>query len=431
MSHVLDTPPERVEPCPACSADVVFDGRHVPWCPACAWGLRAPEPEPPRGRVDRALAAAGRRQGDLVLEEVLGQDALRPRPTPATVAAAALAVAVLAGTAALGAGGVLLILRGVTTNPFAVAVGILMVLVAALARPRLGRMPDEGVLRREQALTLHALIDEVAARLDVRAPDVVVIDARFNGSWSVVGLRRRRVLTLGLPLWIALGPQERVALLAHELAHERNGDLSRGLLIGASLDALAALHTTLAPDHDDHASWEHWYGPLGELTSAVTAVLALPVRGLLWVQSALLLRDRQRAEYLADALAADVAGTDAEIASQEAMLLGPLLTAAVQRRAVDPRTSSEGLVAELRATLAAVPERERERRRRVARLETTRLAATHPPTGRRLAFQERRGHREPAVALDAARNARVDAELAPLEDPTGHALVDAWRGGRL
>lgn len=35
----------RVEPCPRCAADVVFDGRHVPWCTACEWGLRPMEPE--------------------------------------------------------------------------------------------------------------------------------------------------------------------------------------------------------------------------------------------------------------------------------------------------------------------------------------------------------------------------------------------------
>jgi hypothetical protein len=33
--------------------------------------------------------------------------------------------------------------------------------------------------------------------------------------------------------------------------------------------------------------------------------------------------------------------------------------------------------------------------------------------------------------LDVARDSRIDAELAPLEERVGHALVDAWRGAQL
>lgn len=313
-----------------------------------------------------------------MVDGVLGQDALRPRVTAATVAARVVAVAILAGTLALAGGGAVLAVRE-RSNPFAVAIGVVLLLTAVAARPRLGRVPTKGVIVRERAPELHALVDEVAGSLRVRRPDVVAIDAELNASWAVVGVRRQRVLTLGLPLWLALGRQARVALLAHELAHERNGDSSRGLVLGSSLDALAAIYTTLSPHGYDGL------GPLGDLASALGALLALPVRAVLWAQATLVLGDSQRAEYLADALAADVAGTDAQIALQEALLLNPLLMGVVQRHAVDHR----------------------------------------------IAFQERRGHRDAALLLDPDRNARIDAELAPLEDAAGRALVEAWRAGYL
>ena len=37
-----------------------------------------------------------------------------------------------------------------------------------------------------------------------------------------------------------LPPQPRAALIAHELAHARNGDSTRGFFVGSALNALAA-----------------------------------------------------------------------------------------------------------------------------------------------------------------------------------------------
>src|SRR5262249_18299791 len=41
--------------------------------------------------------------------------------------------------------------------------GVLLILVAVALRPRLGRAPRRGALRREEVPTLYALIDRVAA----------------------------------------------------------------------------------------------------------------------------------------------------------------------------------------------------------------------------------------------------------------------------
>ena len=120
-------------------------------------------------------------------------------------------------------------------NLFALAVGALLVGIGLMLRPRFGKPPDEGHLSAEEAPTLQGLVEETARALDVPNVDVLIVDHEYNASWAVLGLRRRRVLRLGLPLLAALGPQERVALLAHELAHARNGDSGRGLFIGSAV----------------------------------------------------------------------------------------------------------------------------------------------------------------------------------------------------
>ncbi len=43
------------------------------------------------------------------------------------------------------------------------------------------------------------------------------------------------------PLWLTFTPQERVAVLAHELAHDVNDDVRRSLFVGGAIDALARM----------------------------------------------------------------------------------------------------------------------------------------------------------------------------------------------
>ena len=109
----------------------------------------------------------------------------------------------------------------------------------------------------------------------------------------------------------------------------------------------------------------------------------------------------QRAEYLADAAAARVAGTAAAIALHERLLLYRTFQDAIQQAAL--ADDARGALDRVRAALRSVPERERERRRRVARLEQTRLEDTHPPTGMRIALLEDRAPLPPAVTLSRVR----------------------------
>ena len=153
--------------------------------------------------------------------------------------------------------------------------------------------------------------------------------------------------------------------------------------------------------------------------------MALPVDAVLWLQARLLLRDVQRSEYLADAHAASVAGAAAVIDVHERLLQHPTFDLAVQRAATDG--SGHDVIARVRETMRTVPERERERHRRVARLQHTRLTDTHPPTGTRIALLQQRGPAPAAVTLDAWTSTRIDAELEPLEVELGQALVDRYR----
>jgi heat shock protein HtpX len=225
-----------------------------------------------------------------------------------------------------------------------------------------------------------------------------------------------------LPLLTALDPQERVALIAHELAHARNGDSTRSFVVGGALNTIGEVYDSLMNSGGALASSDaaivEW------LTRGILWLLARPVLGLYYLLRLLLLRDSQRAEYLADALGARVAGTAAEIRVDEKMLLAPIFETVAHRSLHEPEADFFG---QLRAAMRAVPEREFERRRQLARLVGTRLSATHPPTARRLELIESRRLEPGELLLSDEVSRQIDQELQPLGAILGPRIVDEYR----
>ena len=356
------------------------------------------------------------------MAELSAADELQPRVTPAKALAYALAFLVHTMTLGLATLGLLLILLPFP-HPFGIAGGLVLLGLAFVMRPRLGASPTDGLVSPAEAPQLHELVRRVAAELSVRGPDTIVVEDDYNASWAVVGVRRTRVLSLGLPLLAALRPQERVALIAHELAHARNGDATEGLVVGSAVQALAELYNAVAPGADVETD-ELAFAEV--LAKPFMWALSRPILGALLLELHLLNRDSQRAEYLADALAAKVAGTPAMIATHEKLLLASTFAGVVQRLAHDGARPHD-LVAEISAAFGAVPPREVERRRRAARLEEARLDVTHPPTGMRIALLESRPENAALVDLSEAASAAIDEELRPYAAQAQRRLMDEYR----
>jgi Zn-dependent protease with chaperone function len=396
---------------------------YVTWCDQCDWNVYASVQDASTGALERLYAAAGRRLGDRLDRELLAAEELEPTLTRAKVAAYVVATLVYTFVIALVVGAIVL-LAIAPTNPAAIVVAVIFLGTAFLMRPRTGKPPTENLVAKTEAPTLHETITAVAAALDTPVVDVVEIDYRYNASFAVLGWRRRRTLRLGLPLLAALEPQERVELFAHELAHGRNGDSTRGLFVGSAVNGLAELYKLLEPDPSAGEGYQE-LAFIERIANAALYLLSRPVKWLLLLELHLLLQDSRRAEYLADALAARVAGTEAAVSSQEKLLLDSAFEAIVKEYA-QPGVQGD-LFDEIHGRFASVPDRERERIRRAARLEETRLDATHPPTGLRMRILEERPRREPEVVLDAVRSAAIDRELAPFRAAFQESLIEDYR----
>ncbi|MET8149625.1 M48 family metalloprotease [Actinoplanes sp. NPDC049668] len=399
--------------CPHCFNAVTAARDATPWCPSCEWNLSHFEPgrRPPELGWVWADRATHRVAWRLTAGQFarLADGPLQRRSWSAarvfTMAMAVFLLIVVVAAAGLGVWLTAFNFPGLTILP-----GVALLGVAVALRPRLGSVGDDvHLLDRDEAPELWALIDRVAAASGAPVPHLVGLDSSLGAYTTTVGLRRRRVLCLGAPLWSVLDQQERVALVGHELGHFVNGDLRRGPLTQVALSTLGRLAVLTRPDDDSR-----WTGVIGMIAAVlqwlVQSLLYRLVLGLHLVVVWIGQRDAQRAEYLADEVAARAAGSAAAVRLLDALLLHEAIDTVICREARAKRAGAAWREAAdvARANLApGVPAF-----RQLSRRDEVSLFASHPPTGLRARMLERRPQHAAAVTLTEQQAERIDTEIA-------------------
>ena len=299
----------RNEDCPKCGAGIQVADEFRKWCPSCEWNMGENASEFSSSRIERIYDKIGTRQGSKLFDWIKNQqpDQLRPRWTGSKITAFVLASLVhLISLSLLGLG--IWFLSFGWPAILMMLIGVVLIGMAWFMRPRFGRMP-EGCLTREEAPELFKLCDRIADQVGSPKVAGILIDGDYNAAFARVGLPRKTLLVIGLPLWLQESWPERIGTLSHEFSHGANGDSSRGLYVGSALNSLEELMSFLRPEYDPDngisgmlAHYAMW------LASVPFALLHLALSHLLWRQS-------QIAEFLADYLATTASGTKAMKAS--------------------------------------------------------------------------------------------------------------------
>ncbi|WP_214104489.1 M48 family metallopeptidase [Acrocarpospora catenulata] len=332
----LPAPPAD-SPC-SCSATASADPRFVAWCPECRSNV-----DPTAGThtaTDARLGRSARRQEaqraadravvERLYAEVSGEAGPRPRRDWAWFTAMTVAGAVHLTTVVLATGSVWLLVTGTFLIRF---LGVVGLATAVLLRPRVGRLRrDEWSLNRTEAPHLYGIADRVAAELGVQPIELIRATPEFNASYGKIGLRQRSVLTLGLALWEVLTPQERIALLGHEFGHALNGDTRRGLWLHSASEALTSWYEFTQPDRTS-TTGSDLFTMFGHAAAKLLLIIPHKLTGLiLLLLHRCTLRTGQRAEYLADDLAARVASSAATRSMLEALVLDESVKHLFQRQ---------------------------------------------------------------------------------------------------
>ena len=403
--------------CPRCATATATMSGAVPWCPTCDWNLDAYDRKRRVAEIgprwaDRWLHRAAYRLARGQYERLVGAG-LSGRATIARVVITAVSVVLMLGLLALvGLAGWLL---AYDFPSLTIVPGLLLLAVAWLLRPRLGAFAetDATALDPDETPQLHALVAEVAAAIDAPVPHVVAVSDDVNAWSGAVGLRRTRVLCLGLPLWAVLTAQERLALLGHELGHFVNGDVRRRLWTQPAYTMLGSAAALIHPAGIVPAG--HFLTVVAEL---VVRVLGIVISNVLMALQVLLVwvgrRDAQRVEYLADELAARVAGTEAAVSLMEILAAAPTVDMLVRR---DARTGAGP--ATWRASVEESNLRGSARtalRLQLSIRDEASFFASHPPTGLRARMLRARPYQPPALTLTPTRDESLDRELATIQE---------------
>ena len=101
--------------------------------------------------------------------------------------------------------------------------------------PRRERIPP-GSLGHDDAPAAFAIIDAVGEALGAPRIDRLMITDEFNA--YVVQAQGQNLLGIGAFFWSGLSDDEKLALIAHEMAHRVNDDPTRGRFLGAALNTL-------------------------------------------------------------------------------------------------------------------------------------------------------------------------------------------------
>ncbi|WP_328991020.1 M48 family metallopeptidase [Kribbella sp. NBC_01245] len=402
---------EAVTHCPQCNKQLRVDPRFVTWCDACEWNV---DPLP----VDDAYPAwrqkLEHRLADTLYRELEHGTVHKPGWDAARVAAYLLSFLVLLlPLVALAAGIAILVVY--RPQWLSIPIAAIAFVIAWALRPRPSCLnPDHHQVSPDEAPRLYSLLDEISTATKARPVVSVVLTAEPELWITAIGWRMRPVVGIGLPLWAAMSPQQRVALLAHEFGHGRNGDMRHSLVVGNAENILDELESSFSPQpydelKDDYAAYvEDTSGTL--ITRFVNALVGPPVRAYRWLLTRASLRGDQRAEYLADRLAAEVAGSEAAAFALERLVIADTAYRGLEK-ALRFGSDVEPLEA-VRRAVSDIPAREIDRRIRATRIRETRTDASHPPTYLRVKLIRARPTTTAKVVLGLSDSATIDRELA-------------------
>jgi Zn-dependent protease with chaperone function len=399
------------EECPTCRGPLTSVGEAVPWCGSCEWNLDEFSDDGPGTWFWRQVCRAEQRAGFRSDRELAGSARPLPIGGRAYALLLALSMLLLLVDVALAAAGVWLIVADPWFWP--IVSGLILIGLAVHFRPRLGRLKSMLVhgylVERKNAPTLHRMIDRLAADLGAPRPDVVVFNFRWNAGVARVGPRQTRVLTLGVPLLLALTPQQVVALVGHELGHLKYEDNRRLLLLQPAATFFGRLAYVFRPAHLvarlQFANLARVFWLLGG-----GLVYLLPAALHIAIRSAMAAQDRA-IELRADQMAAQAAGTAAAVEMLDTLALVPIISGYLQHHVEEGEAA-----ARWRRYMGSVRDRHLDSLpawRQLSMRTDASVLADHPAAGRRHQWLSSQPPLAPGLLVEEAAGVRLEQEIAP------------------
>ncbi|WP_420594233.1 hypothetical protein [Deinococcus sp.] len=196
--------------------------------------------------------------------------------------------------------------------------------------------------------------------------------------------------------------------------------IPRGWLVGTALNVLAHTINVLTPDRWMEVSAEG----IEVFANFLSRLAALLPMGLYALILNLVGAQQQVAEFRADLLAAQVAGSAATLSALDRLHLGDMLGSALHQQWHRPESAHAFLA--LRQMWDALPPERWAQAREERAAQGARLGDSHPPTADRLRVVGA-WPREAQVTLTDEISGRLDAEFEPFVRSLEQAAIEDYR----
>jgi len=305
-------------------------------------------------------------------------------------------------------------------NLAAMLFGALFVAVGLYALPRRAKL-EEGGFDRAQLPELFKLCDDIADRLGAEPLTRIYLSEGINAYYTDLG--RDRIMGFGLGLWSIATPQERIAIIAHELSHQVNGDLTRTGTIARAIATLERMYFLVEDDAlTDHEGYLLRQREAEDMIAGGIMGFVRMVIETIWLGfMRYYFADSQRSEYLADALSTRAGGVGAMRSSLAKLALLPLVENEVRDMVPSYVKSGSAFFERLAGVIDGADQQKREELfdRMVAEKHSVDL--THPPTFQRISFLA--DIEEPSRPPVAYPGPELDLELAPHIERLGQKVL--------
>ncbi|WP_066065293.1 M48 family metallopeptidase [Neobacillus soli] len=412
---------ELFKECPDCKASIPIHSGYITWC-ECGYNLHPKiEGDKKKSRIDRLYEHLGNKSGQVVFNKMMNSPNVKPKIS--FVNGLAFIIATIVHTLSFVSFSFGMYLLTFQYSHFTcLFFGLILIGIAWFTRPRFGKLEDdERILPREEIPAVYAVMDDLTASMGLKKIDGIIIDQNYNAAITKIGWRRRTIVIIGVPYFAALSPEEQCSVMAHELGHYINKDLTYGFYIGTALNTIYDWYTLLDPVPSEQ-TFE--YSLLDMVTNFLMKVLAQVPFCFYWLLLHLIWNKSQIGEYLADYRAAQTCGSLAVANDLEKLHYGGVYFHCLSKVSLDDGQSN--VIDEFRKALSLMPEREKKRYKLQCAREKFQLDATHPPTTFRIQFIEKQ-NLPGTFTIDSEKSKKMFAELEAMKETIHKIAVEDYR----
>lgn len=426
--------------CPNCHKVVKTYEDYPSWCSSCEWGLVFENKVLPKNKLEEILEKISYKYGNSLFESIKNQDlniSVNSKTKSGRLAFFISYLVISFNIFILLTGIYLLIFIPYYFIKF---LGLLCIGLFYISKPKLLKIDKSKFVSKKDFSELYKAVNLVCKKFNTSEVEGIIIDEEFNASITEYGLKKKKVLFIGLPLWSVLNDEEKLDLIGHEIAHCVNGDPSRNKIISTGINTLIKFGNSIHPESLLGNYFIPYYGGFRSFTLELSKYAILPINillvgisNLLWNLSYILNNlvwiDSQKAEYLADILASSICGNKASISGMKKCSYSDIFYFELQNLVLKGKKTMNNvdIFEEVNNKIKTLPDHEIDRLNRLLTKEEHKIDIKHPPTYSRILLLEEKGYKDGTDIKDKIDFAKIENELNPYKQKIQYKLIDVYR----